>query len=62
MIFTRNRPIYGQYTVTKPESQIYILIFLERIKHNILIFNTLQTYKACCIFMNMEMRIQRFKF
>ena len=54
MIFTRNKPIYGQYTVIKPESQIYILTFLERIKAKVVIFNTLQTCKRYCIFMNIE--------
>jgi hypothetical protein len=55
MIFKRNWPIYGQYTVIKPESQIYILMFFERINPNMVIFNTLQTYKVHCIFMNIEM-------
>ena len=54
MIFTRNMPIYGQYTVIKPESQIYILTFLERIIPKMVIFNTLQTCKWHCIFMNIE--------
>ena len=57
MIFTRNKPIYGQYTVIKRESQIYILTFLEINKLNIQIFNNLQTKLSSCIFMYIEIRM-----